>query len=198
VDTAQFIRRIKQRYPKYSEYFEKAAAQYGLSSTLLAAQSYQESHWNPLARSPTGVRGMMMLTLPTAETLGIENRLDPEASIIGGAEYFAQLKTQLAGEVNEPDLTWLTLAAYNVGIGHLRDAQTLAIRQGKDPNSWYDLKDILPLLSDKTYYKTLKYGYARGLEPVRYVQQIREYEHILSQQLAMYETANSEVQTPDS
>ena len=193
VDTAQFIRRIRQRYPKYSQYFATAAEHYDLSETLLAAQSYQESHWNPLARSPTGVRGMMMLTLPTAKALGIGNRLDPEASIMGGARYFAQLKNKLAEEADEPDLTWLALAAYNVGLGHLRDAQTLAVAQGKNPESWVDIKEILPLLSDKAYYRTLKYGYARGMEPVRYVQQIREYEHILSQQLIVAEMAGQEV-----
>ena len=77
----------------------------------------------------------------------------------------------------------MSLAAYNVGLGHLRDAQTLAERQGKDPKRWHDVKVMLPLLRDKSYYSTLKYGYARGSEPVQYVQQIREYEYILQQHL---------------
>jgi len=183
VDTRAFIRRISLRHPKYREHFKAAAESYGLSETLLAAQAYQESHWNPYARSPTGVRGIMMLTLPTAKEMGVHSRLDAEQSIFGGARYFAKLKAYLSKEVVEPDLIWLALAAYNVGLGHLKDAQSLARQLNKDPYRWLDIKSVLPLLSDRRYYKKLKYGYARGSEPVRYVQQIREYELILVQQL---------------
>jgi len=182
VDTRAFKRRIKERYPEYKETFKTAAEVNDLSSTLLAAQSYQESHWNPKAKSPTGVRGMMMLTWPTARSMGVKNRLDAEQSIFGGAKYLAKLRNNLNDELQEPDLTWMSLAAYNVGLGHLRDAQVLARREGKDPKRWHDIKIMLPLLSKRKYYSTLKYGYARGSEPVRYVQQIREYEAILQQQ----------------
>ena len=82
-----------------------------------------------------------------------------------------------------PDRSWLALAAYNVGRGHLHDAQTLARRLGKNPYVWSDLKEVLPLLSQKKFYKTLKYGYARGREPVRYVQRIRNYRDILEKEL---------------
>lgn len=181
VDTQAFKRRIEERYPKFQEMFEQAAEANDLSATLLAAQSYQESHWDPKAKSPTGVRGMMMLTWPTARSMGVKNRLNAEQSIFGGAKYLAKLRKNLADELQEPDLTWMSLAAYNVGLGHLRDAQTLARREGKDPKRWYDIKMMLPRLSNKKYYSTVKYGYARGSEPVRYVQQIREYESILQQ-----------------
>lgn len=183
VDTQAFRRRIDERYPEFAELFEQAAAENGLSWTLLAAQAYQESHWDPKAKSPTGVRGMMMLTWPTAKSLGVKNRLNAEQSIFAGAKYLAKLRNNLQDEMQEPDLTWMSLAAYNVGLGHLRDAQTLARRQGKDPASWHDIKEVLPLLSKKKYYSQLKYGYARGSEPVQYVQQIRQYEEILQQQL---------------
>ena len=129
------------------------------------------------------MRGIMMLTLPTAKAMGVKSRLNAEQSIHGGAKYLAKLKAQLAAEIREPDLTWFALASYNVGLGHLRDAQSLAQRMQKSALLWHDLKEVLPLLSDPTYYKSLKYGYARGWEPVRYVQQIREYEHILLQHL---------------
>lgn len=183
VDTQAFRRRIDERYPEFAELFEQAAIENGLSYTMLAAQAYQESHWNPKAKSPTGVRGMMMLTWPTAKSLGVKNRLNAEQSIFAGAKYLAKLRNNLQDEMQEPDLTWMSLAAYNVGLGHLRDAQTLARRQGKDPASWHDIKEMLPLLSKKKYYSQLKYGYARGSEPVRYVQQIRQYEEIMQQQL---------------
>ena len=126
---------------------------------------------------------MMMLTWRTAKAMGVKNRLSSEQSILGGAKYLARMRDKLKDTLQEPDLTWMSLAAYNVGLGHLRDAQTLAQREGKDPTSWHDVKNMLPLLSDKKYYSSLKYGYARGTEPVRYVQQIRRYEQILQQHL---------------
>jgi membrane-bound lytic murein transglycosylase F len=183
VDTARYIRRIDRRFPKYREYFRQAAEKYGLPFDLLAAQGYQESHWNAHAKSPTGVRGIMMLTLQTAREMGVSNRLDPKQSIFGGARYLAKLKNSFSEAVTEPDRTWLALAAYNVGRGHVHDAQTLAREFDLNPYSWRDLKQVLPLLSEKRYYKDLKYGYARGFEPVRYVRHIREYQHVLKNRL---------------
>jgi membrane-bound lytic murein transglycosylase F len=183
VDTAVYIRRIRERYPQYDGYFRDAAAEYDLPYLLLAAQGYQESHWNAAARSPTGVRGIMMLTLNTARAMGVENRLDARQSIFGGAKYLARMKQRFVPEVTEPDRTWLALAAYNVGRAHMHDAQVLARRQGLDPHRWRDIKKVLPLLADPEYYNDLKYGYARGTEPVRYVRRIREYQHILANQI---------------
>ncbi|MFW6284444.1 MAG: transglycosylase SLT domain-containing protein, partial [Desulfosalsimonas sp.] len=121
------------------------------------------------------------------------NRLDPRQSIFGGAKYLARLKNSFSQEVTEPDLTWLALAAYNVGRGHLHDAQILARRLGLSPHSWRDLKQVLPLLADQQYYKDLKYGYARGYEPVRYVRSIREYRHILRNDLDNAEDNSKQV-----
>jgi len=181
VDTRKYVDRISERLPKYQKYFEDAAEQTNLPWTLLAAQAYQESHWNPKAKSPTGVRGIMMLTQATAREVGVKSRLDAKQSITGGAKYLNNLRQRLPEEIEEPDRTWLALAAYNIGMGHLRDARTLAKRLKKDPNSWADLKDVFPLLSKKKYYKKLKYGYARGNEPLQYVTRIRNFEDILIQ-----------------
>lgn len=183
VDTRTFIRRIDQRFPNFREPFYAAARKYGLPPTLLAAQGYQESHWNPRARSPTGVRGIMMLTQITAREVGVKNRLDPVESIHGGARYLARLRKRLPDTVEEPDRTWLALAAYNVGWGHLMDARGLAEDMGLNPDHWRDLKRVLPKLADPAFYEDLKYGYARGTEPVRYVQRIREYKHIIESEL---------------
>lgn len=183
VDIRKYIRRINTRFPKYRAYFKQAADRYKLPYTLLAAQGYQESHWRANASSPTGVRGIMMLTQPTARAMGVTNRLDPRQSIFGGAKYLARVKGRLPDEIKEPDRTWLALAAYNVGYAHLRDAQQLARDQGRNPNLWSDLNEVLPLLSDKHYYTKLEYGYARGIEPVRYVQRIREYRLVLEEKL---------------
>jgi membrane-bound lytic murein transglycosylase F len=181
VDIQKFKRRIKSRLPKYRDMFIKAANQNGISPSLLSAQSYQESHWDPRAKSPTGVRGIMMLTQPVARSLGVTSRLDAKQNIFAGAKYHAKMKNMFDDSVTEPDRTWMALAAYNVGRGHFRDAQGLARKLGKNPNLWIDMKEVLPLLSEKKYYKDLTYGYARGNEPVQYVTRIRDYDNILVQ-----------------
>jgi membrane-bound lytic murein transglycosylase F len=184
VDMRSFIRRIKSRLPRVQALFEKYAAEFSIPWTLLAAQSYQESHWNRRAKSPTGVRGIMMLTLTTAKEMGVESRLDVEQSIMGGAKYLSRLEKRIPDSVEGDDRWWYALAAYNVGMGHLHDARALARDLDLDPDSWLDLKGVLPLLSQKKYYKHLKYGYARGTEPVTYVRQIRNYQNILHAQIA--------------
>lgn len=181
VDTRKFKQRIEKVLPKYQDDFEKAAKQNDLDWTLLAAQAYQESHWRANAKSPTGVRGIMMLTLDTAKELGISSRLDPKQSIFGGARYYKSLYDRIPEDITNPDRNWLTLAAYNIGMGHLNDARILAQRLGKNPDRWRDLTSVFPLLSRKKYYKTLKHGYARGRESVAYVQHIRDYHNILYQ-----------------
>ena len=184
VDMRAFVRRIDERYPKYDSLFDEAGDSHGVDPVLLAAQGYQESHWDADAKSPTGVRGIMMLTRNTAKSLGVDDRLDPEQSIEGGAKYLAKMKTRFSDEVTEPDLTYLALAAYHVGRAHLHDAQKLARARGLSPHAWEDIRQVLPLLSDKSVYPTLKYGYARGHEPVRYVERIQNYEDVLYTQLA--------------
>jgi len=179
VDTRAYQRKIKSHLPKYQTDFKTAAQQYNVSWTLLAAQAYQESHWRAYAKSPTGVRGLMMLTQTTAKEIGIKNRLNPQASIMGGAYYLNKLRKRLPETVTEPDRTWIALAAYNVGMGHIWDARKLAKQLDKDPDHWQDLAQVLPLLTRKKYYKKLKHGYARGYEPVSYVKNIRNYQNIL-------------------
>lgn len=184
VDNRTYQRRIKKKLPRYKDIFKKVADQYQFPWTLLAAQAYQESHWNPRAKSPTGVRGMMMLTLVTAREQGIKNRLDPLQSVRGGARYLSRLMKRIPDDVKQPDRTWFALAAYNMGMGHLYDARRLARQLGKSPSLWKDLEQVLPLLAQKKYYRKLKYGYARGHEPVRYVQRIRNYKDILERVMA--------------
>lgn len=178
VGAQHFLRQSERRLGKYKEYFSETANELDIDWRLLAAVSYQESHWNPHAKSFTGVRGMMMLTLSTAKELGVTNRLDPEQSIKGGSLYLSRLRNRLK-DVQEPDRTWLALAAYNVGFGHLSDARKITQLQGGNPDLWVDVKEALPLLSQKRYYKFTRHGYARGQEPVDYVQNIRRYYDVL-------------------
>ncbi|MFS1523476.1 membrane-bound lytic murein transglycosylase MltF [Microbulbifer sp. 2304DJ12-6] len=174
-----FAKRSRERLPQWQGTMQKVAEQYQLDWHLLAALSYQESYWNPRARSRTGVRGLMMLTLNTAKELGV-NRLNPAESIEGGARYIVQIRNKLPERIREPDRTWMALAAYNVGYGHLEDARVLTERMGGNPDRWPDVRDHLPLLAKRQYYKTTKHGYARGWEPVTYVQNIRHYQALLN------------------
>lgn len=173
VDTRLFIQAVEQKLPQYRHLFEKYGQE--MDWRLLAAISYQESHWEPHARSYTGVRGMMMLTLPTAKQMGIKSRLDAEQSVRGGAKYFKQMFDRMPARVPHPDRLWFALASYNVGLGHLNDARAITKKQGGDPDRWVEVKARLPLLKQKKYYKHTRYGYARGDEPVNYVENIRRY-----------------------
>ncbi len=180
VDTARYHKRIKTRLPKYLAAFKKAGKKHGIDWRILAAQAYQESHWNPKAKSPTGVRGMMMLTLATAKELGVKNRLNYRQSIDGGAKYLKNLLKRIPKEVTNPyERYYYALAAYNVGMGHLYDAVRLGKQLGINPYRWHNMKTLLPKLAERKYYKQLRYGYARGSEPVRYVTRIVNYFEIL-------------------
>lgn len=182
VDTARYHARIKERLPKYADSFRRGGKKYGVDWRLLAAQAYQESHWNPKAKSPTGVRGMMMLTQATAKQLGVTNRLNYRHSIEGGAKYMSQLYKRVPEEVTGvQDRYRFALAAYNIGMGHLYDAIRLGKKLGVNPYTWGSMKTLLPKLAERRYYKSLRYGYARGNEPVRYVTRIKNYYDILLQ-----------------
>ncbi len=179
VGTRRYMSHIQQRLPEFIALFETASAETGLDWRLLAALGYQESHWDTQAISPTGVRGLMMLTHNTMRLLGLEDRTDAEQSIFGGARYLRMLKDRLPAHIVEPDRTWLALAAYNVGYGHLQDARTITKKRGGDPDKWIDVKESLPLLTQKQWYSQARNGYARGYEPVRFVENIRSYYDIL-------------------
>jgi membrane-bound lytic murein transglycosylase F len=178
-DTKKFLERIETRLPQYKEYFKEASKNSGLPWLFLAAVSYQESQWDKKAVSPTGVRGLMMLTQNTAKEVGVKKRTDPEQSIKGGARYLRRQLERLPQYIRWEDRKWFALASYNLGFYHLRDGMALTVLQNKDPGSWAHLKEVLPLLSKRKYYKNLRYGYARGLEPVIYVTRIRNYYELL-------------------
>jgi membrane-bound lytic murein transglycosylase F len=177
--TPVYMSQVRARLPRYRRHFEEAGATHGLDWRLLAAMAYQESHWDPAAVSPTGVRGMMMLTQATAEYLGIAKRTDLAQSIDGGTRYLKQLIRRLPDEILEPDRTWMAVAAYNVGLGHLNDARRITRELGGDNTLWKDVKENLPLLRERSWYRKTRHGYARGDEPVRYVENIRSYYDIL-------------------
>ncbi|MFB2706919.1 membrane-bound lytic murein transglycosylase MltF [Marinobacter shengliensis] len=180
VGARTFMHHVENRLPKYQTLFQDYARDIDLDWRLLAAIGYQESHWRPNAVSPTGVRGLMMLTRNTASYIGINNRLDPEESIEGGARYFKMVHAKIPERIPEPDRTWFALASYNVGFGHLEDARRLTESAGRNPDRWMDVKEFLPLLAQKEWYTKTRFGYARGHEPVVYVQNIRRYYDVLT------------------
>ncbi|MCL7928491.1 membrane-bound lytic murein transglycosylase MltF [Halomonas llamarensis] len=175
VGTRTFLSHLDSRLPRYEELFKQAARETGFDWKLLAALGYQESHWDPEAVSPTGVRGLMMLTRPTAKEMGIENRRDPAQSIDGGARYLRSIHDRLPESITGDDRLYMAMASYNVGLGHLYDARKIAEMQGDDPDSWADVREALPLLQQREWHSQTRHGYARGGEPVIYVRNIRRY-----------------------
>ena len=174
-----FMRHLASRLPLYKQWFVEAAEQSSQDWRLLAAIGYQESKWNPTAASPAGARGLMQLTVESASETKVTNLSDARQSIFGGARYFRQVYEKIPSHVPEPDRTWFALAAYNIGYGHLEDARVLTQKAGRDPDSWQNVREFLPLLEQERWYSQTENGYARGWEPVRYVENVRGYRDLL-------------------
>ena len=175
IGSLTFQQAIQATLPRWQSLIEEVATEYQMDWRLLAAIAYQESHWDPRAKSPTGVRGMMMITQATARELGISNRMDPKQSLRGGARFLKNLLRRLPTDIGEPDRTWMALAAYNIGMGHLEDARVLTERAGMDPHLWEEVRQHLPALQDPAIYPSVRFGFARGKEAVTYVDNIRHY-----------------------
>lgn len=179
-ETRKLIEKIETTLPKYRKHFEKYSELIeGLDWIHLAAISYQESLWNPKAVSYTGVKGLMMLTLPTAKEMNVNNRLDPIQSIKGGAMYLAHLIKQAPDTMEENEKLWFAIASYNIGIGHIRDARDILLQRGMNPNLWVNLRKTLPLLEKRSFFKYTKHGYARGNETIEYIKKIRKHYKII-------------------
>jgi membrane-bound lytic murein transglycosylase F len=179
LDAGALQQDIRTELPQWLPHFHDAQEKTGVEWRLLAAVAYQESKWDPFATSETGVRGLMQITEETAKHLGIRDRMDPGGSVLGAARYLRDLKAKLPARIQEPDRTWLALAAFNIGIAHLEDARVLAQKQKLNPDLWSDVKRVLPLLALPEYYAEAKYGYARGGMPVAFVDRVRGYYDIL-------------------
>ena len=171
----QFMGQVRNRLPPLIPIFQEIGNAYEMDWRLLAAIGYQESHWDPQASSYTGVRGLMMLTRRTANQLGVTDRLDPRQSIEGGARYLLDLHSRIPDRIVEPDRTWMALAAYNMGMGHLEDVRIITEKQGGDPDSWAEVNKRLGLLTQETWYRDTRYGYARGYETKQFVENIQSY-----------------------
>jgi len=190
-DIAEFLKLSNSLLPKYQHLFKQAQETTGIDWRLLAAVSYRESHWDTYNTSPTGVRGLMMLTEDTADLMGVTDRLDPKQSIPAGAKYIVKMIETVPERIPEPDRTYMALAAYNIGYAHLEDARVLAKRLNLNPDRWADVKKTLVMLNDPEYYSTLKYGYASGGAPVIFVESIRSYQRILERYQPSHEPSSN-------
>jgi len=196
VGSRAFVRHLNTRLPRYRQLFEEAELQTGIDWRLLAAIAYQESHWDEAAVSPTGVRGLMMLTERTAAMMEVADRRDPRESILGGARYFERVLGEIPERIARDDRVWLAVAAYNVGFGHVEDARIVTEMQGGDPDRWDEVRQRLPLLSDESWYTRLQRGFARGSVPVTYVDNVRRY-YALLQWMAGTEILSDQRPLPD-
>ena len=179
IDAGVLHERVKTVLPQYRGMFHDAQERTGIEWRLLAAIAYQESQWDPSATSETGVRGFMQITEDTAKRLGVRNLLDPAENVLAAARYLRDLKDKVPARITEPDRTWMALAAFNIGLGHLEDARILAQRQKLNPDLWTDVKKVFPLLALPEYFAQAKLGYARGGIPVAFVDRIRAYYDVL-------------------
>jgi membrane-bound lytic murein transglycosylase F len=187
MDVEIFSERVNSVLPRFRGWFQQAQEVYGIEWRLLAALSYQESHWNADATSETGVRGIMQFTEDTAKRYNVD-RLDPRSSILGGARYLSELKRDgLSARIQEPDKTWLALAAYNIGLGHIENARILTQRAKKNPDMWPDVRRHLPLLAKPEVASQFKLGPCRCNMPVEYVESVRAYYDVLLRLEAPYQ-----------
>jgi membrane-bound lytic murein transglycosylase F len=188
VDLKAFHKRVKARLSRYSPFIKVAAKKHGFDWRLIAAQIYQESHLNPWAKSRSGARGLMQILPSTGKSLGVTDLFDPVQNINAGVQHLKNLY-EYFNKVKGKDRLLISLAAYNIGQGHIHDARKLAKKRGLDPNTWDALAKTLPLLRYRKYYKNTRYGFCRGNEPIRYIKQIMIYYDVLKQQGFEYKTA---------
>ena len=174
-----FLERTNTRLPKYKALFKEAAKETDLHWTLIAAISYQESHWNPKAISDTGVRGMMMLTQKTAKEMGIKRRTNAEDSISGGAKYFEKIMGRLPIDIPKQDRIWMSLAAYNLGFKNIELARSLTISMNLNPNHWSDVSIALERILLDRYGRESK-DFVKHDQVIKYVDRINLYFATLS------------------
>ncbi len=168
------------RLSPYDRVVKKYAKEYGFDWRLVVSQMYQESRFDPSAKSWMGAIGLMQIMPQTAMELGLEDLNRPETSIHAGVKYLHGLMRhfEFEPELTLADRTWFALASYNAGIGHVLDARYLAHELGLDPNHWFgNVEKSMLLLSNREYAKNARHGYVRGYEPVNYVREIRDRYH---------------------
>jgi membrane-bound lytic murein transglycosylase F len=163
----------------YDRHFKQYARRYGFDWRLMAAQAYQESRFDPKAKSWVGARGLFQVMPSTGRELGFANLEDPEAGTHAGILYMHRLVRRIDPRIPFKQRVRFALAAYNVGLGHVLDAQRLAGELGLDPHRWFGhVEKAMLLLAEPRHHSRSRHGYCRGEEPVRYVSEIQNrYDH---------------------
>ena len=175
----KFKNLLGERYPKFDEMFEEASIETNIEKNLLAAISFQESQWDPKAKSNMGVRGMMMVTLETAALVGVEKRLNPEQNIKGGAKYFAMLQEKNKIGPTDPDKLSITLASYNLGPTNIFNIAN-SIDKEIENVSWVEISEQLKTIKGSELNLTDKDNYTRGQQAIDYVDRVKNYYQLLS------------------
>ena len=170
---------LLNRYPKFDSMFQEAAEETNIEKNLLAAISFQESQWDPKAKSSMGVRGMMMVTLETAALVGVEKRLNPEQNIKGGARYFAMLLEKNKVGATDADKLATTLASYNLGPTNINNI-AFSINENVENVSWVEIKESLKTLKNSEINLMDNDTYTRGQQAIDYVDRVSEYYKLLS------------------
>jgi membrane-bound lytic murein transglycosylase F len=173
-EKSKFDKLLNEKFLLYENLFKKAGEENNVEWELLAAISFQESQWDPRAKSNMGVRGMMMVTLETAAIVGVKNRLDPEQSINGGSKYIASLLEKNIFGKSQSDQLAISLASYNLGPTNIINiAQTI----DKEPDQiiWEDFESVLKNLSGEDVNLVDKNGYKRGQQAIDYVHRVEDY-----------------------
>ncbi len=162
----------------YDTLVQRYAKQYGFDWRLIVSQMYQESRFNPQARSWAGAVGLMQVLPGTARSIGFHDVKSPEQSIHAGVQYLDWVRERFDPELPVEIRTWFALAAYNAGHGHVRDARRLARKLDLNPDRWFGhVEKAIQLLAKRKYARQARHGYCRGSEPVQYVHEIkRRYE----------------------
>ena len=178
-EQTKFKELLANRFPKYRKMFEQASEQTTIDSDLLAVISFQESQWDPKAKSNMGVRGMMMVTLETAAIVGVEKRLNPEQNIMGGAKYLAMLQERNIYGKTTADQLSISLAKYNLGPTNIMN---IAKEIDKEPDeiTWSDLENELKNISGEDVNLIDVNGYSRGQQAIDYVYRVKSYYNLLA------------------
>lgn len=191
-NTVTFFDKLQVTWPKVKDLVIEVASNNDFDPALLAAISYQESHWETDAISISGVKGLMMLTASTAEEMNVIDRTDPKQSLEGGIKYFRYMRSKMPDRISEPNRTLFALAAYNIGFGHLEDARILTQRAGKNPDEWLDVEPFLAQLNNPTIEHQLKYGNADGRTAVIYVNNIMTYKQLMNWKMNKEQSTESQ------
>ena len=171
------LNRQKGVISSFDEFFVRHAARVGWDWRLLAAQCYQESGFDPRAVSWAGAQGLMQIMPSTASRLGLSRSdvFNPERNIEAAARYLVILNDAFSDIHSRQERINFVLAAYNGGVGHVRDAMALTSKDGRNPQRWSDVDVYILKLAQPQFYRdpVVKYGYLRGSETSGYVRQIQ-------------------------